>query len=65
MFFLNSVSRVFKLLLRPDQSLFADDVEFEGAKGKRIDFDVGTAYIGTLEGKWYICYTKRIKFTNY
>lgn len=56
---------MFKLLLRPDQSLFADDVEFEGAKGKRIDFDVGTAYIGTLEGKWYICYTKRIKFTNY
>lgn len=42
--------RVFKLLLRPDHSLFAEDVEFEGEKGRKIDFDPGTAYIGTLEG---------------
>lgn len=44
--------RVFKLVLRPDHSLFAEDVVFEGENGRTIDFDPGKAYVGNLEGTY-------------
>ncbi|XP_050543022.1 disintegrin and metalloproteinase domain-containing protein 10 isoform X2 [Daktulosphaira vitifoliae] len=44
-----SAARTFKMLLTPDQKLFADDVVFEGAKNRPIQFDPGKAYAGTLE----------------
>lgn len=44
-------SREFKLVLRPDRTIFAEDAIFEGTSGKRLQFDPGKAYVGTLEGK--------------
>ncbi|KAL7640869.1 UNVERIFIED_CONTAM: hypothetical protein RMT77_008006 [Armadillidium vulgare] len=41
-------SRVFKIRLQRDSSIFADDVAFESTDGV-IDFDVGKVYSGTLE----------------
>ncbi|XP_001945603.2 disintegrin and metalloproteinase domain-containing protein 10 [Acyrthosiphon pisum] len=41
--------RTFKMLLTPDEKLFADDVVFEGSGDRPIPFDPGKAYVGTLE----------------
>ncbi|XP_050421429.1 disintegrin and metalloproteinase domain-containing protein 10 [Adelges cooleyi] len=41
--------RTFKILLTPDDKLFADDVVFEGAGDRPIPFDPGKAYTGYLE----------------
>lgn len=42
--------RVFRLRLRRDSKIFADDVEFE-ATGHSVNFDPSVVYSGTLEGK--------------
>lgn len=41
--------RVFRLRLRRDSKIFADDVEFE-ATGRNVNFDPSVVYSGTLEG---------------
>lgn len=42
-------SRVFRLLLRPDGSVFSRDVVFESSSGRQLQFDPGKMYAGTLE----------------
>lgn len=44
--------REFRLVLTPDRSVFAEDAVFEGSSGRRVQFDPGKAYSGTLEGKF-------------
>lgn len=41
--------RVFKLLLTPDESVFADDVVFESTDKRNFKFDHRITYTGTLE----------------
>jgi hypothetical protein len=43
--------RVFKLLLRPDHTLFSPDAVFESSSGRQLRFDLGKVYVGALEGK--------------
>ncbi|KAJ4437711.1 hypothetical protein ANN_17856 [Periplaneta americana] len=43
-------TRVFRLLLRPDGSVFSRDVVFESSSGRQLQFDPGKMYAGTLEG---------------
>ncbi|XP_066149642.1 disintegrin and metalloproteinase domain-containing protein 10-like [Euwallacea fornicatus] len=43
------LDRVFKLLLAPDESVFADDVTFESTRRPKIHFNTGNVYTGTLE----------------
>lgn len=38
------------MVLTPDRSVFAEDAVFEGTHGRRLQFDPGKAYSGTLEG---------------
>lgn len=46
---LNFPARLFKLRLRRDTSLFAEDVVIESTRGP-VDFDLDKVYSGTLEG---------------
>ncbi|CAH1128593.1 unnamed protein product [Ceutorhynchus assimilis] len=41
--------RIFKLLLVPDESIFADDVIIESTLHPNLNFSTGIAYSGTLE----------------
>lgn len=34
----------------PDNEVFCDDVIFEDGAGRRLHYDMGRAYVGTLEG---------------
>jgi hypothetical protein len=46
--------RVFRLLLRPDRTLFSLDAVFEGSSGRQLHFDPGKVYIGALEGEFLV-----------
>ncbi|KAG8242948.1 hypothetical protein J6590_055671 [Homalodisca vitripennis] len=48
--YLRAHNREFRLVLSPDRSTFAEDAVFEGTSGRRVQFDPGKAYSGTLEG---------------
>ncbi|XP_075231361.1 kuzbanian-like [Lycorma delicatula] len=41
--------REFRLVLWPDNEVFCSDVIFEDGAGRRLQYDLGSAYIGTLE----------------
>uniref|UniRef100_A0A1B6G4V0 ADAM10 endopeptidase n=1 Tax=Cuerna arida TaxID=1464854 RepID=A0A1B6G4V0_9HEMI len=47
--YLRAHNREFRLVLSQDRSTFAEDAVFEGSSGRRVQFDPGKAYSGTLE----------------
>jgi hypothetical protein len=51
--------RVFRLLLRPDNSVFSPDVVFESSSGRQLRFDPGKVYIGALEGECSVMKSKQ------
>ncbi|OAD59781.1 hypothetical protein WN48_07879 [Eufriesea mexicana] len=48
---LQEYTKVFKMRLVRDTSLFHENVVFEGSNGRQIAFDPKHAYSGILEGK--------------
>lgn len=46
--------RDFRLLLRPDHTLFSPDAVFESSSGRQLHFDPGKVYMGALEGEFSI-----------
>jgi hypothetical protein len=50
-YFLLSDCRDFRLKLFPDKEVFSEDVSFVTGSGRKLSFDPGKAYVGTLEGK--------------
>uniref|UniRef100_A0A1B6CZV7 ADAM10 endopeptidase n=1 Tax=Clastoptera arizonana TaxID=38151 RepID=A0A1B6CZV7_9HEMI len=46
---LTALNREFRLVLWPDHTIFSEDAVFEDTAGRRLQFDPGKAYTGTLQ----------------